>query len=168
MISSWKQFWEREEGLTLSRCLPGILLGLTIGYFSKDWAESFQSIEVIGYHIPPPLSFGITAGLAVQLVSVLLIWIIFSRDSKLCNSIGWGLFTIPFGILTIFSVLSDRLVSVGFIAPYLFDLLLPFIIIIFVGMDAMCFLAMNAFYLLPFFIAATGVVWLLEFSRSIA
>ncbi|AFY95969.1 hypothetical protein Cha6605_5067 [Chamaesiphon minutus PCC 6605] len=40
--------------------------------------------------------------------------------------------------------------------------LLSFIIMIFVGMDAMCFLAINALYLLPFYIVSTGVFWLLE------
>jgi hypothetical protein len=167
MIDSWKQFWSSEERIGLSLCLLGIVFGLTIGVFSKDWAESFYSIEIIGYHIPPPLSFGITAGLTVQTVSVLSIWIVMlNRNDKLDNLVIWLLFTIPFGILTIFNVFSDRLVSFGFICSYI-SALMPFPIMIIVGMDAMCFLVMNALYLLPFYIVSTGVVWLMQLSRSI-
>jgi hypothetical protein len=140
---------------------------LTIGNFIKDGAESFHSIELVGYHIPPPLSFGITAGLAVQIVSVLSIRIaMLNRNHNIDNLIIGLLFTIPFGILTIFNVFSDRLVSFGFICSYI-SALMPFPIMIIVGMDAMCFLVMNALYLLPFYIVSTGVVWLMQLSRSI-
>jgi hypothetical protein len=167
MISSWKQFWSSEERIGLSLCLLGMIFGLTIGVFSKDWAKSFHSIELMGYQIPPPLSFGIIAGFAVQIVSVLSIWIVMlNRNNKLDNLITWLLFTIPFGILTIFNVLSDRLVSFGFICSYI-SALMPFPIMIIVGMDAMCFLVINALYLLPFYIVSTGVVWLMQLSRSI-
>jgi hypothetical protein len=167
MIDSWKQFWSSEESRGFSLCLLGIIFGLTIGVFSKDWAESFHSVEVIGYHIPPPLSFGITAGFAVQIVSVLSIRsVLLNRNDKLDNLMIGLLFTIPFGILTIFNVFSDRLVSFGFICSYI-SALMPFPIMIIVGMDAMCFLMMNALYLLPFYIVSTGVVWLMQLSRSI-
>jgi hypothetical protein len=167
MTNSWKQFWSIQEIVTLSLCSLGIAFGLTIGIFSKDWAESFYSIEVIGYHIPPPLSFGITAGLTVQTVSVLSMWIgTLNRNNKLDNLMVGLLFTTPFGILTIFNVFSDRLVSFGFICSYI-SALMPFPIMIIVGMDAMCFLVMNALYLLPFYIVSTGVVWLMQLSRSI-
>jgi hypothetical protein len=176
MTSSWKQFWSSEERKTRSLCLLGMLLGLTIGMFSKDWTESFYSIgqnprfaiEIFGHRIPSFISFGAVVGLDIQIISVVAIWIALKRDSKLYVPVTWLLFGIPFGILTIFNVLSDRLVSAGFIIPYVFDLLLPFIAIVFVGMDAMCFLAINALYLLPFYIASTGIVWLLAFSRSMA
>jgi hypothetical protein len=168
MISSWKQFWLSEERIGILLCLLGIAVGLTIGYFIKDGATSFHSIEIFSYQIPSLMSFGVVVGLDVQIISVVAIWIALKRNSKLYVPVTWLLFGIPFGILTIINVISDRLVSVGFIAPYIFDFLLPFIIIMFVGMDAMCFLAINALYLLPFYIVSTGVVWLLEFSRSIA
>jgi hypothetical protein len=165
MINSWKQFWSSEERIGLSLCSLGILFGLTIGVFSKDWAESFHSIELIGYHIPSPLAFGITAGFAVQVVSALSIRIVM-LNRKLDNLMVWLLFTMPFGILTVFNVLSDRLVSFGFICSYI-SALMPFPIMIIVGMYAMCFLVMNALYLLPFYIVSTGVVWLMQLSRSI-
>jgi hypothetical protein len=107
--------------------------------------------NVIGDQIPAPILFGAVVGLDIQIISVVVIWIVLNRDSKLYVPVTWLLFGIPFGVLTIFNVLSDRLVSVGFIIPYIFDLLLPSIIIIFVGMDAMCFLAVNSLYLLPFY-----------------
>ena len=115
MVNSWKQFWSSEGRIGSLLCLLGIVFGLTIGVFSKDWAESFHSIEIVGYHIPPPLSFGIAAGLAVQLVSVLSIRIaMLNRNNKLDNLIVWLLFTMPFGILTIFNILlySVRKVNV--------------------------------------------------------
>lgn len=134
MTSSRKQSRSREERLSLSLCLLGILLGLTIGYFIKDWAASFQSIgqsprfaiEIFGYQIPSLLSFGAVVGLDIQIVSVVAIWIVLNRNAKLYVPVTWFLFGISFGVLAIFNVLSDRLVSVGFIVPYIFDLLLPF------------------------------------------
>jgi hypothetical protein len=168
MISSWKQSRSSEESGRLLLCLLGISIGLAIGIFSKDWAESFHSIEIFGDQIPSPISFGAVVGLDIHIISVVAIWIALKRNSKLYVPVTWLLFGIPFGVLTIFNVFSDRLVSVGFVIPYLFDLLLPCIVIIFVGMDAMCFLAINALYLLPFYIVSTGIVWLLAFSRSMA
>jgi hypothetical protein len=176
MISNWKQFWSSEQSITLSLCLLGMLLGLTIGIASKDWAESFHSIgqnprfanEIFGCQIPPLISFGAVFGLNIQIISVVSIWIALNRNSKLYVPVTWLLFGIPFGIITIFSVLSDRLVSVGFIIPYLVDLLLPCAVIMFVGMDAMCFLAMNALSLVPFCLASTAIVWLLAASRAMA
>ncbi len=175
MISSWHQFWSSEERITRSLCLLGLLFGLTIGNLIKDGAESFLSIgqspsfavEIFGYQIPSIVTFGAVVGLDIQIISVVAIWIVLNRNSKLYVPVTWLLFGIPFGILTIFNVFSDRLVSLGFIIPYLFDLLLPFVIMMFVGMDAMCFLAVNALYLLPFYLISTGIVWLLKFSRSI-
>jgi hypothetical protein len=168
MIDNWKQSRSSEERIGLSLCLLGIVFGLTIGVFIKDWAGSFESIEIIGCRIPSLMLFGITTGFAVQIVSVLSTWIVMrSRSNKLDNIIIWLLFTIPFGILTIFNVLSDRLVSFGFMCSYL-TALIPFPLMIIVGMDAMCFLVMNALYLLPFYIVSTGIVWLLAFSRSMA
>jgi hypothetical protein len=167
MISSWKQFWSSEERIVLPLCLLGIAFGLAIGIISKDWAESFRSIELVGYHIPTPLSFGITAGFTVQIVSFLSIKIsMLNRNNKLDDLIICLLFAIPFGMLTIFNVLSDRLVSFGFVCSYI-SALMPFPVMIIVGMDAMCLLVMNALYLLPFYIVSTGVVWLMQLSRSI-
>jgi hypothetical protein len=166
MIDSWKQFWSSEERILLSLCLSGAAFGLTIGTIGKDWGESFPSIELIGYDIPPPLSFGITAGVAVQTIGVVAMWVALNRNNKLYDSVLGLLFGIPFGILTVFNVLSDYLVSFGFICSYI-SALMPFPIMIIVGMDAMCFLVMNALYLLPFYIVSTGVVWLIQLSRAI-
>jgi hypothetical protein len=169
MLSSWKQFWLSEERIGILLCFLGIAIGLTIGYFIKDGSASFHSIEIFNYQLSSLFLFGIVVGLAVQLVSVLLIWIVLNWNSKLYNLLVPALFTIPFGILTIFNVLSDRLVSFGFICFYVPDLLVfPLgLIMIIIGMDATCFLAINALYLVPFYIISTGVIWLLEFSRSI-
>jgi hypothetical protein len=168
MTSNWKQFWLSEQRTAILVCLPGVAVGLTIGFFIEDWAESFHSIEIFSYQIPSPILFGAVVSLDVHIFSVMAIWSTLKPDSKLYVPVTWFLLGIPFGLLTIFNLLSDRLVSVGFITPYIFDLLLPCILIMFVGMDAMCFLAMNALYLLPFYIVFTGIVWLLELSRSIA
>jgi hypothetical protein len=170
MISSWKEFWLSEQKIYIVLCLAGILVGLITGTAVAGWSEYFPPTEIFNkYQIPALISFGIVAGFAVQLVSVLLIWIVLNWNSKLYNLLVCALFTIPFGILVIFNILSDRLVSFGFICSYIPDLLIfPLgLIMIIIGMDATCFLAINALCLLPFYIVSTGVVWLLELSRSI-
>jgi hypothetical protein len=167
MIDSWKQFWFSEQSVGRSLCLLGVAFGLIVGIFCKDWAESFRSIQLIGYRIPPLVSFGAAIGLDVLIISVVAIWIALNRNSKLYEPVTWFLFGIPFGILTIFNVFSDRLVSFGFICAYI-PALIPFPLMIIVGMDAMCFLWINALFLLPFYIVSTGIIWLLTLSRSMA
>jgi hypothetical protein len=166
MISSWKS-WLNEDRDVLLLCLLGIVFGFAIGYFIKDWAISFHSFEIFGCQIPSMMSFGAVISLAIQILGVAASWVALKQNSKFYDSILCPLFTIPFGILTIFNVLSDRLVSVGFITPYVLNLLLRSIILIFIGMDAMCFLVMNALYLIPFYIVSAGVVWLIESIGSI-
>jgi hypothetical protein len=168
MISSWKQFWSSEQKTGLSLCLLGMAFGLTIGNFIKDWAASFHSIEIFSYQIPPLISFGIAVGLAVQLSSVLLSWITLYGGTELYfTRIIQLLIGIPMGVMIILNIFNGYLVALGFVIPYALDLLLSPLIMIFVGWHTMHLFWSNAISLLPLYIASTGIIWLLEFGRSI-
>jgi hypothetical protein len=168
MIDSWKQFWSGEERIGISLCLLGIAFGSIVGIFSKDWAESFHSIEIFSYPIPPLISFGIAAGLAVQLVSVLLSWITLYGGTELYfTRIIQILIGIPMGVLIIFNIFNGYLVTLGFVIPYALDLILSPIVMIFVGWHTIHLLWFNAILLLPLYIVSTGIIWLLESFRSI-
>jgi hypothetical protein len=168
MIDSWKQFWSSEGRIGLSLCLLGIAFGLTIGAFSKDWAESFHSIEIFSYQIPQLISFGIAAGFAVQMASVLLSWITLYRGTELYfTRIIQILIGIPMGVLIVFNIFNGYLVALGFVIPYILDILLTWIVMIFVGWNTMHLLWANAFSLLPLYIISTGIIWLVNFGRSI-
>jgi hypothetical protein len=174
MINSWKQFWSSEERIGLLLCLLGTVFGLTIGAFSKDWAESFYSIEIFSYPIPSLISFGIAAGLAVQLASVFLSWITLYWSTKLYQNAdlyySWMiqiLIGIPMGVLIIFNIFSGYLVALGFVIPYLLDILLTWIVMIFVGWHTMHLLWFNAISLLPLYIISTVIIWFIESCRSI-
>jgi hypothetical protein len=168
MINSWKQFWSSEERIGLSLCLLGIVFGLTIGVFSKDWAESFRSIEIFSYQIPQLISFGIAAGFAVQLASILLSWITLYGGTELYfTRIIEILIGIPMGVLIVFDIFSGYLVTLGFVIPYVLDLILFPIVMIFVGWHTMHLLLFNAISLLPLYIVSTGIIWLVDFGRSI-
>jgi hypothetical protein len=82
MIDSWKQFWSSEGRIALSLCLLGVAFGLTIGIFSKDWGESFNSIEIFGYQFLSPILFGAVVALATQIVSILLSWVAIDCDDR--------------------------------------------------------------------------------------
>jgi hypothetical protein len=168
MINSWKQFWLIEERMGSSLCLLGIVFGLTIGAFSKDWAESFHSIEIFNYQIPPLISFGIAAGLAVQLVSVLLSWITLYGGTELYfTRIIHILIGIPMGVLIIFNIFNGYLVALGFVIPYILAILLTWIVMIVVGWHTMHLLWANAVSLLPLYIISTGIIWFIESCRLI-
>ena len=169
MVNSCNQFWSSEGRIGSSLCLLGVVFGLTIGVFSKDWAESFHSIEVIGYHIPPPLSFGIAISLAVQLASVLSSWITLYGGTELYfNRIIDLLIGIPMGVLIILNIFNGYLVALGFVIPYALDLILSPLVMIFVGWHTMHLLWFNAISLLSLYIASTIIIWLVEFGRSMA
>jgi hypothetical protein len=168
MIDSWQQFWSSEERIALSLCLLGVAFGLTIGIFSKDLSESFHSIEIFNYQITSLISFGIAAGLIVQLASVLLSWITLYGGTELYfTRIIQILIGIPMGVLIILNVFSGYLVTLGFVIPYIFDLILSPIVMIFVGWHTMHLLWANAVSLLPLYVVSTGIIWLVTFGRSI-
>jgi hypothetical protein len=156
-----------ENRITLILCWLGIAFGLTIGYFIKDGAESFQSIKIFSYQIPSFISFGIAIGLAVQLASVLLSWIMLYGGTKLYfDRIIYLLTGIPMGVLIILNIFNGYLVALGFVIPYAFDLLLSPLVMIFVGWHTIHLFWFNATSLLPLYIASTGIIWLVEFGRS--
>ena len=168
MISSWKQFWFNEGRIGLSLCLLGVVFGLTIGYFTKDWAESSHSIQIFNYQIPPLISFGIASGLAVQLASVLLSWITLYGGTELYfTRIIHILDGIPMGVMIIFNIFSGYSVTLGFIIPYILDLLLLPFVMIFVGWHTMHLFLANAVSLLPLYIISTAIIWFIESCRSI-
>lgn len=173
------QFQLNENRINFLLCILGIVFGLNIGYFIKDGAESFRSIghnphfenEIFNNQIASLISFGIAAGIAVQVVSVLLIWIVMAWNIKQYDFTPWwligipfGLIGIPIGMLVIFDVFSDRLVSFGFIATYILHLTIPSLSMIVVGFPL---LYINALYLLFFYVVSTVIVWLLESFMSI-
>jgi hypothetical protein len=174
MINSWQQFCFSEERIARSLCLLGIAFGLAIGIISKDWAESFRSIEVIGYQIPPLIAFGIAGGLTIQLVSVLLSWATLYWSAKLYQNANLYYFWIiqillgiPIGVLVVFNIFSGYSVAIGFVIPYVLALILYPIVMIFVGWDTMHLLLFNAISLLPLYIVSTGIIWFVEYCRSI-
>jgi hypothetical protein len=173
MTSSWGKFWSSGEKIGLLLCLLGIAFGLTIGIFSKNCAESFHSIEIFSYQIPSLISFGITAGLTIQLASVLLSWTTLHWSIKLYQNTNlyWSwiiqiLIGVPIGVLIIFNIFSGYSVTFGFIIPYTFALIFPPIIMIFVGWSTIHLLWINAISLLPLYLVSTGIIWLVEFGRK--
>jgi hypothetical protein len=161
------QFQLSDNKIALLLCLLGIAFGLTIGNFIKDGADSFHSIEIFNYQIPPLISFGITAGLAVQLASVLLSWITLYGGTELYfTRIIQILIGIPMGVLIILNIFSGYLVTLGFVIPYIFDILLSWIVMILVGWHTMHLLWANAVSLLPLYIISTGIIWFIESCRS--
>jgi hypothetical protein len=158
----------KRERILLSLCLLGAAFGLTIRIFSKDWGESFHSIQIFNYQIPQLISFGIAAGLAVQLASVLLSWITLYGGTELYfTRIIQILIGIPMGVLIVFNIFSGYLVALGFVIPYILDTLLTWIVMIFVGWHTMHLLWANAVSLLPLYIISTGIICLVNFGRSI-
>jgi hypothetical protein len=167
MISSWKS-WLNEDRTVLSLCSLGIVFGLAIGYFIKDWAGSFHSIEIFGYQITPLISFGIAAGLSIQAISILFSWVALSRGTELyfdriiCILIG-----VPMGVEIVLNIFSGYLVALGFIIPYILSILLNCVVMTFVGWHTMHLFWFNAISLLPLYLVLTGITWLIEFCRSI-
>ncbi|WP_310488463.1 hypothetical protein [Chamaesiphon sp. VAR_69_metabat_338] len=176
MINSWKQLWFSEESIGRSLCLLGVALGLAVGIFCKDWAESFHSIghsphfmnDLIGYQIPSLISFGIAGGLTIQLVSVLLSWATLYQSAELYHTrIIEILLGVPIGVLIIFNIFSGYLVALGFVIPYVFALIFFPVVMIFVGWDTMHLLVFNAIFLMPLYMISAGIIWSVNFGRSI-
>jgi hypothetical protein len=173
MISSWKS-WLSEEGTALLLCLLGIAIGLMIGYFIKDGAISFHSIEVIGYQIPSAMSYGIFAGFIVQLVSVVLSWLALGWSIKSLQSTNFYytwifeiLTGIPMGTAIVFDLFSGYSVTFGFVVSHVIAILLTPVVMIIVGWNTMHLLWFNVISLLPLYLVLTGITWFVEFCRSI-
>jgi hypothetical protein len=168
------QFQLNDNKVALILCLLGIAFGLAIGNFIKDEANSFHSVEIASYVIPPLISFGLAAGLAVQLASVFLSWTTLYWSNNLYQNTdlyySWIieiLISIPLGVLIIFNIFSGYSVSLGFVVSYAIDLILSPIVMIFVGWHTMHLLLFNAILLLPLYIVSTAIIWLVEFGRSL-
>ena len=162
------QFQLNENRIILLLCCLGIVFGLTIGYFIKDGAESFNSIEIFDkYQIPALISFGLIVGLATQIVSVLLSWVTLDRGNEsYWNRVSWLLIGLPMGILIALNIFNGYLVALGFVIPYILDILLTWIVIMVVGWRTMHILWLNAISLLPLYIISTGIIWSINFGRS--
>jgi uncharacterized membrane protein len=167
MISSWKQFWSSEGKIVLLLCFLGVSLGSIVSFFSKDWGESFDSIELIGYKIPETISFEITVSLAIQLTSVFLSRLALYRGADFYHKqIVWLLTGVPLGILIVLNIFDVYLVAIGFVIPYIAEIILTPIMMIFVGWDTMHLLWANALSLIPLYIISTGTIWVVESCRS--
>jgi hypothetical protein len=168
MKNSWRQFWSNEESIIIFLCLVGIVFGLMTGITIKEWKEYLPLIEILSDQIPSPISFGASVGLATQIVSILLSWVILCLGTELYhNRIIWLLIGLPMGILIPLNVFSGYLVAIGFVIPYILAILLSWIVMLIVGWHTMHLLWLNAMSLLPLYIASTGIIWLMEFGKSI-
>jgi hypothetical protein len=169
MINNWKKFWLSEQRIYIVICLAGILVGLITGNAIAGWSEYFPVIEIFNkYQIPALISFGMIVSLATQIVSVLLSWVMLARGNEPhWNDVSWLLIGLPMGILIALNVFNGYLVALGFIIPYILDILLTSILMIFVGWNTMHILWLNAISLLPLYLVSTGIIWLIEFGRSI-
>ena len=89
-----------------------------------------------------------------------------------CNSLHYNrvfclLIGIPIGVLIILNVFCSYLVSLGFIIPYTLNLLLPsWVVMRIVGWNATYLLLTNATSLLSIYLVSTGIIWLIDFGRS--
>ncbi len=162
------QFHPNENRITFLLWLMGMVFGLSTGYFIKDGAESFHSIQIFNYQIPQLISFGMTVSLAIQLVSVLLSWMALNRGTEFYHTqIVWLLMGVPMGMIIILNVFGGYLVALGFVIPNILDIIFSPIVMIFVGWHTMHLLWANAVSLLPLYIISTGIIWFVESCRSL-
>ncbi len=168
MIDIWKQFWSGEGRIALSLCLLGMAFGLTIGIFNKDWGDSFQSIEIFGYQFSSPILFGAVVALATQIVSILLSWVpLYQGNESRWNNVIWLLTGLPIGILIVLNVFNGYLVALAFVIPYILNIILSPVVMMFVGWHTMHLFWFSAILLLPLYIISTGIIWSIESCRSL-
>jgi hypothetical protein len=164
MISSWKQVLSTDNIIILL----SITFGLTIGYFIQEGAESFNWIEIVGYQIPSFITFGVIAGLTIQTVSVLSSWMAtacFGDD--LYNRIFCLLIGVPIGMVIAFNIFGGYFVALGFVIPYILNTLLPdWVVMRIFGWNTTYLLLGNAISLLPLYIVSSGIIWFIEYCRS--
>lgn len=167
MINSWKEFWSKEEKIVVFLCSIGIVVGLVTGSAIAGWSEYFPVIEIFNkYQIPALISFGMIVALATQIASVLLSWVMLVRGNEShWNNVSWLLIGLPMGILIALNIFNGYLVALGFIIPYILDILLTWIVMMFVGWHTMHILWLNAISLLPLYLVSTGIIWLVEVCR---
>jgi hypothetical protein len=167
MINSWKEFWLSEQRIFIILCLAGALVGLIIGSAVAGWSEYFPAIEIFNkYQIPALILFGTIVSLATQIVSVWFSWVMLDNESH-WNNTCWFLIGLPMGIMVALNIFNGYLVALGFVIPYILDILLTGIVMMFVGWHNMHILWLNAISLLPLYIISTGFIWFIEFSRSL-
>jgi hypothetical protein len=168
MINSWKEFWLSEQRISIVLCLAGILFGLITGTAIAGRSEYFPVIEIFNkYQIPALISFGMIVALATQIVSVLLSWVMLARSNEShWNNVSWFSIGLPMGILIALNIFNGYLVALGFVIPYILDILLTWIVMMFVGWHTMHILWLNAISLLPLYLVSTGIIWSIEFGRS--
>ncbi len=162
------QFQLNENRINFLLCILGMVCGLTIGYLIKDGAKSFDSFEIFSYDIPSFILFGIVTGLTIQITSVLLSMMACLGNDLYYNRIFCLLISMPIGILIIFNVFSSYLITLGFVIPYIINILLPsWIVMRIVGWNTTYLVLANASSLLSIYIIPTGIVWLIESLISI-
>jgi hypothetical protein len=170
MRNSWKQFWVSEESIVISLCIVGILIGLITGNTIARWVEYFPVIEMFNkYQIPTLISFGMIVALATQIVSVLLSWVMLARGNEShWDKVSWLSIGLPMGILIALNIFNGYLAALGFVIPYILDILLTWIVMIFVGWRTMHILWFNAISLLPLYLVSTGIIWLFNIASSMS
>jgi hypothetical protein len=163
MINSWKEFWLSEQRIFIILCLAGILVGLITGSAVAGWSEYFPVIEIFNENqILKLISFGMIVALITQIVSVFLSWVMLDNESH-WNNIGWFLIGLPMGIMIALNIFNGYLVALGFVIPYILDI---WIVMMFVGWHTWQILWLNAISLLPLYIISTGIIWSIDFGRS--
>jgi hypothetical protein len=163
MINSWKEFWLSEQRIFIILCLAGALVGLITGSAVAGWSEYFPAIEIFNENqILKLISFGMIVALITQIVSVFLSWVMLDNESH-WNNIGWFLIGLPMGIMIALNIFNGYLVALGFVIPYILDI---WIVMMFVGWHTWQILWLNAISLLPLYIISTGIIWSIDFGRS--
>jgi hypothetical protein len=163
MINSWKEFWLSEQRIFIILFLSGALVGLITGSAVAGWSEYFPAIEIFNENqILKLISFGMIVALVTQIVSVFLSWIMLDNESH-WNNACWFLIGLAMGIMVALNIFSGYLVALGFVIPYILDI---WIVMMFVGWHTWHILWLNAISLLPVYIISTGIIWSIDFGRS--
>jgi hypothetical protein len=166
MINSWKEFWLSEQRIFIILCLAGALVGLITGSTVAGWSEYFPEIEIFNENqILKLISFGVIVALVTQIVSVFLSWVMLDNESH-WNNACWFLIGLPMGTMIALNIFNGYLVALGFVIPYILDIFLTGIVMMFVDWYTMHILWLSAISLLPLYIISTGILWSIDFGRS--